>query len=110
MASAAAFLLSETVDLAVFTPLQRKGLVLAAAASSAVGLVADSVVFLYLAFGSLEFMAGQILGKAWMVACCAAVDPPSPPARDQGRASSVVRRKLAETVKLSPWCAAYENT
>ena len=67
MASAAAFLLSETVDLAVFTPLQRKGLVLAAAASSAVGLVADSVVFLYLAFGSLDFMAGQVLGKIWMV-------------------------------------------
>ena len=68
VASAAAFLLSETVDLAVFTPLQRKGLVLAAAASSAVGLVADSVVFLYLAFGSLDYMTGQILGKVWMVA------------------------------------------
>jgi queuosine precursor transporter len=27
----------------------------------------DSVVFLWLAFGSLEFLLGQIVGKAWMV-------------------------------------------
>jgi uncharacterized PurR-regulated membrane protein YhhQ (DUF165 family) len=67
LASAAAFLLSETADLAVYTPLQKRGLVLAVAASGAVGLVVDSVVFLLLAFGSLDFLAGQILGKAWMV-------------------------------------------
>ena len=67
LASAAAFLLSETADLAVYTPLQKRGLVLAVAASGAVGLVVDSVVFLFLAFGSLDFLAGQILGKAWMV-------------------------------------------
>ena len=36
-------------------------------ASSFVGLVIDSVVFLYLAFGSLEFLLGQVLGKGWMV-------------------------------------------
>ncbi len=35
--------------------------------SSAVGLVVDSVVFLYLAFGSLDFLLGQVLGKGWMV-------------------------------------------
>ena len=32
-----------------------------------VGLVVDSIVFLYLAFGSLDFLLGQVLGKAWMV-------------------------------------------
>ena len=32
-----------------------------------VGLVVDSVIFLYLAFGSLDFLAGQVVGKAWMV-------------------------------------------
>ena len=32
-----------------------------------VGLVVDSIVFLWLAFGSLEFLAGQVVGKAWMV-------------------------------------------
>jgi uncharacterized PurR-regulated membrane protein YhhQ (DUF165 family) len=67
LASATAFLLSETADLAVYTPLQKRGLTLAVAASGAVGLVVDSVVFLFLAFGSLDFLVGQIIGKAWMV-------------------------------------------
>jgi uncharacterized PurR-regulated membrane protein YhhQ (DUF165 family) len=67
VASAAAFLLSEAADLAVYTPLQRRGLVLAVAASGLAGLVVDSVVFLGLAFGSLEFLAGQVVGKLWMV-------------------------------------------
>ncbi len=65
VASAAAFALSETADLAVFTPLQRRGLVLAVAASGAVGLVVDSMLFLALAFGSLDFLVGQVIGKAW---------------------------------------------
>jgi len=67
LASALAFLLSEAADLAVYTPLQRRGLLAAVAASSVVGLVVDSVVFLGLAFGSLEFLAGQVVGKLWMV-------------------------------------------
>ena len=67
IASAVAFLLSEFADLAVYTPLQKRGLVLAVAASGAVGLVVDSIVFLWLAFGSLDFLAGQVVGKAWMV-------------------------------------------
>ena len=67
IASAAAFLMSEGADLAVYTPLQRRGLVLAVVASSTVGLVVDSVLFLGLAFGSLDYLAGQVVGKAWMV-------------------------------------------
>lgn len=67
IASATAFLLSELADLAVYTPLQKKGLVLAVFASSVVGLVIDSAVFLYLAFGNLDYIAGQIVGKMWMV-------------------------------------------
>lgn len=67
LASAMAFLLSELADLGVYTPLQKRGLVRAVAASSAVGLVVDSVVFLWLAFGSLDYLAGQVIGKAWMV-------------------------------------------
>ena len=42
-------------------------MVLAVVLSSAVGLVVDSVVFLLMAFGSLDFLAGQIIGKGWMV-------------------------------------------
>ena len=65
LASAAAFALSETADLAVFTPLQRRGLVLAVAASGAVGILVDSMLFLWLTFGSLDFFWGQVIGKAW---------------------------------------------
>jgi queuosine precursor transporter len=67
IASAVAFFMSELTDLAVYTPLARRRLVAAVIASSIAGLVVDSVVFLWLAFGSLEFLEGQIIGKAWMV-------------------------------------------
>ena len=68
IASAVAFLLSELADLLVYTPLQRRGLVRAVVASSLAGLVVDSIVFLQLAFGSLDFLPGQVIGKLWMVA------------------------------------------
>jgi uncharacterized PurR-regulated membrane protein YhhQ (DUF165 family) len=67
IASAAAFFISEFADLAVYTPLERRRLIAAVVASSMVGLVVDSIVFLWLAFGSLEFLLGQVVGKAWMV-------------------------------------------
>jgi uncharacterized PurR-regulated membrane protein YhhQ (DUF165 family) len=67
LASAAAFLLSEFADFAVYTPLQRRQLTLAVTASSIIGLVIDSVVFLTLAFGSLDFLGGQVVGKLWAV-------------------------------------------
>ena len=73
MASVAAFLLGELADLAVYTPLQRKRLVLAVFASGAVGAVIDSAVFLWLAFGSLDFIAGQIVGKLLMSVFAAAI-------------------------------------
>ena len=66
-ASGTAFALSELADFAVYTPLQRRRLMLAVVASSMAGLVVDSVVFLSLAFGSLELLLGQIVGKAWAV-------------------------------------------
>jgi uncharacterized PurR-regulated membrane protein YhhQ (DUF165 family) len=67
LASATAFLLSEFADFVVYTPLARRRLVAAVIASSIVGLVVDSIVFLWLAFGTLDFLFGQILGKLWMV-------------------------------------------
>lgn len=67
LASGAAFALSELADFAVYTPLQRRQLTLAVAASSIVGLVVDSIVFLTLAFGSLQFLPGQVVGKLWAV-------------------------------------------
>lgn len=65
VASATAFAFSESADLLVFTPLQRRGLVPAVVASSLIGITVDSLIFLGLAFGSFEFLAGQILGKTW---------------------------------------------
>ena len=69
VASMAAFLFSELADFAVYTPLQRNRFITAVIASSMVGLVVDSMLFLYLAFGSLDYVFGQIIGKAWMVLC-----------------------------------------
>lgn len=66
-ASASAFLLSELADFAIYTPLQRRGLLQAVLASSAAGIVIDSLVFLSLAFGSLELLPGQVIGKAWSI-------------------------------------------
>lgn len=67
IASGTAFLLSEAADLAVYAPLYRRRLLMAVAASSVVGAAIDSAVFLWLAFGSLDYLPGQIIGKVWMV-------------------------------------------
>ncbi len=66
MASAAAFLLSEIADLLVYAPLRRRRLLLAVLLSGLVGSIIDSAVFLLLAFGSLDFVTGQVVGKFWM--------------------------------------------
>jgi uncharacterized PurR-regulated membrane protein YhhQ (DUF165 family) len=67
VASGIAFALSELADFAVYTPLQRRRLMLAVVASSVIGLVVDSVIFLSLAFGSLGYLPGQVVGKLWAV-------------------------------------------
>jgi queuosine precursor transporter len=66
LASGVAFLLSELLDYAVYTPLARRDWLAAVVFSNTVGAVVDSVVFLLLAFGSLEFLPGQVLGKMYM--------------------------------------------
>lgn len=66
IASGVAFLLSELADFAVYTPLRKRRWLLAVALSNTVGLVVDSMLFLWLAFGSLEFLAGQVIGKTEM--------------------------------------------
>jgi len=68
VASGVAFLVSELADFAVYTPLRQRHWLGAVALSNTVGLTLDSVLFLWLAFGSLQFLPGQILGKAWMTA------------------------------------------
>lgn len=74
LASATAFLISEGLDFAIYTPLRESGRWLRAVAlSNTVGLLADSILFLWLAFGSLEFLPGQVLGKAYMTLLAVAV-------------------------------------
>lgn len=73
LASGVAFGLSELADMAVYTPLRRRHWYAAVAASNVVGLVADSAIFLWLAFGSLDFLAGQSIGKAEMTLLALAV-------------------------------------
>ncbi|MEV5931892.1 VUT family protein [Streptomyces sp. NPDC052079] len=65
-ASAVAFAVAETMDFVVYEPLRKRGLLVAILASNIVGLLADSFLFLHLAFGSLNYLPGQILGKMWM--------------------------------------------
>jgi uncharacterized PurR-regulated membrane protein YhhQ (DUF165 family) len=60
-------MVSEFIDFAVYTPLAKRRLVLAVLLSSLAGLIVDSIIFLWLAFGSLDFLMGQIVGKLWMV-------------------------------------------
>lgn len=68
IASGVAFLVSELLDLAVYEPVRRHGWMPAVIFSNVCGILADSALFLWLAFGSLEFFWGQVIGKAWMTA------------------------------------------
>jgi hypothetical protein len=81
-ASLLAFLVSETLDMAVYTPLRRRGRFgdswwqAAVTAGAAVGAVTDSIVFLGIAFGSAAIwpaLAGQLLGKAEIASLLLAV-------------------------------------
>jgi len=66
IASALAFLASELIDFVVYTPLWRKMWLRAVLASNLVGLTVDSLIFLWIAFGSLTFFWGQMVGKLWV--------------------------------------------
>jgi queuosine precursor transporter len=66
LASGVAFLVSELCDLLVYSPLRARSWLSAVALSNTVGLAVDSALFLWLAFGSLAFFWGQVVGKAWM--------------------------------------------
>lgn len=68
VASAAAFGVAELADWAVYRRLRARGLLTAVWVSNAVGLVVDSVLFLHLAFGSLDYLPGQVVAKVEMTA------------------------------------------
>ncbi|MCF0253824.1 MAG: VUT family protein [Duodenibacillus sp.] len=66
IASAAAFLFSEAADFAVYAPMRKRFPGWAVVASGLAGSAVDSMLFLQLAFGSLDYVAGHVLGKFWM--------------------------------------------
>ena len=66
IASGAAFLFSELLDWAVYSWLRPRHWIGAVSVSNVFGFVADSIIFLWLAFGSLAFLPGQLVGKAWV--------------------------------------------
>lgn len=63
-ASGAAFLFSELLDLTIYQAIRHRSWALAALVSSYIGAVLDSIVFLGIAFGSMQFLPGQWAGKA----------------------------------------------
>jgi hypothetical protein len=65
VASAVAFLLSELADYAVYDRLRRNGMALAVVASGIAGAVLDSILFSWLAFGTVKWSAGLILAKLY---------------------------------------------
>lgn len=67
-ASGVAFLFSELADMAVYTPLRERRWTWAVVLSNSVGAVVDSALFLWLAFGSVTLIWGQLVGKAYMIA------------------------------------------
>ncbi|NCL73739.1 VUT family protein [Rhodococcus sp. YH1] len=74
IASAAAFAVAELLNFAVYTPLRNRSKLgdrrwaAAVTSSSIAGALADTAVFLGIAFGAaaiLPALAGQLVGKAW---------------------------------------------
>lgn len=65
VASTMAFLIAECADMAVYTPLRRRGWARAVLASNAVGAVLDTLVFLTLAHFPVtgQSVGGQLAGK-----------------------------------------------
>lgn len=64
LASAVAFALAELADLAVYTPLRKRGYIRAAVTSNVVGAFIDTVAFLFIAgFPVLLALPGQMVGK-----------------------------------------------
>jgi uncharacterized PurR-regulated membrane protein YhhQ (DUF165 family) len=73
VASAVAFLIAELCDTAVYAPLRKRWPAWAVLASGTVGAAVDSMIFVWLAFGSLEFSAGTTLAKIYASVAVAGV-------------------------------------
>lgn len=73
LASGTAFAVSESLDTLVYSPLRRKGQWRAIIPAAVIGTLADSFVFLEIAFGSMTYFPGQVVGKLIGVAAASLV-------------------------------------
>lgn len=72
VASATAFLLSELLDFAIYDRLRQRAMWAAVLASGVAGAVLDSLLFSWLAFGTVKWAPGLILAKIYASALFAA--------------------------------------
>ncbi|WP_202033168.1 VUT family protein [Nocardioides sp. WS12] len=73
-ASGVAFLAAELADLAIYTPLRKRGYIRAAVASNIVGSAVDTVLFLWIAgFPIADAWQGQMVGKVAVTAVVVAL-------------------------------------
>jgi hypothetical protein len=72
LASVVAFGFGELADFAVYDRLRKQSRNLAMIISGIVGGVIDSMLFLWIAFGSITFWQGQVIGKTFMTLLCVA--------------------------------------
>jgi hypothetical protein len=73
LASGVAFLAGELADFALYTPLRKRYWLVAMLVANTLGDVVDSLLFLSLAFGSVQFWQGQVVGKAYMTLIAVAI-------------------------------------
>lgn len=73
VASAVAFVVAELFDLGVYTPLREKGRHIAVLASGVVGAFVDSLLFVWIAFGSVELSLGTAIAKIYASFAVAAI-------------------------------------
>ena len=66
-ASGTAFLLSELLDLSIYTPLRNRSWPWAVTLSNLAGSILDSLLFLWLAFDSIDGWIDLTIGKALMI-------------------------------------------
>lgn len=76
VASVSAFLFAELADFAVYAPMRKRYPATAVIVSGLVGSAVDSAIFLTLAFGSVEYLFGQVWAssgsicwRAWRLPC-----------------------------------------
>jgi uncharacterized PurR-regulated membrane protein YhhQ (DUF165 family) len=72
LASVVAFGFGELADFAVYDKLRKQSRKIAMLISGIVGGLVDSMLFLWIAFGSVTFWQGQVIGKTFMTLLCVA--------------------------------------